>query len=88
MYVVTDGIISGNFVKNPQFIFSLSDPDPYDAKTRCPVVVSLAQKVTQRKQEHAIGFKIYQVTKSFRRQKEISAEIDIRQFFNCLNYMS
>jgi len=50
-----------NFVKNPQFIFSLSDPDPYDAKTRCPVVVSLAQKVTQRKQEHAIGFRIYQI---------------------------
>ena len=52
---------SGNFIKNPQFVFSLTDPDPYDAKTRCPVVVSLAQKVTQRKQEHAIGFRIYKV---------------------------
>ena len=46
---------------NPQFVFSLTDPDPYDAKTRCPVVISLAQKVTQRKQEHAIGFRIYKV---------------------------
>ena len=53
----------GNFMRNPQFVFTLTDPDPYDSKTRCPVVISLAQKVTQRKQEHAIGFRIYKVEK-------------------------
>ena len=53
--------IPGNFMRNPQFVFTLTDPDPYDAKTRCPVVLSLAQKVTERKQEHAIGFRIYKV---------------------------
>ena len=52
-------------MRNPQFMFSLTDPDPYDAKTRCPVVISLAQKVTQRKQEHAIGFRIYKVSRTF-----------------------
>ena len=41
-------------------MFSLNDPDPYDAKTRCPVVISLAQN-SQRNQEHSIGFKIYKV---------------------------
>ena len=51
-------------MRNPQFVFSLTDPDPYDAKTRCPVVLSLAQKVTQRKQEHAIGFRVYKVVRS------------------------
>ena len=56
--------IQGNFMRNPQFMFSLTDPDPYDAKTRCPVVISLAQKVTQRKQEHAIGFRVYKVDTS------------------------
>ena len=65
-------ILSGNFMRNPQFVFSLTDPDPYDAKTRCPVVLSLAQKVTQRKQEHAIGFRVYKVDRS-----------DIRVFKKC-----
>merc|ERR1711936_1241278 len=59
-----------DFIKNPQFVFSLTDPDPYDAKTRCPVVVSLAQKVTQRKQEHAIGFRIYKVEEGMTRLEE------------------
>ena len=79
-------------------MFSLSDPDPYDAKTRCPIVISLAQKVTQRKQEHAIGFRIYQVRKIDKisifpqmpfipRLKEISTEIDSQRFFKCLNYI-
>ena len=54
-----------SITRNPQFMFSLNDPDPYDAKTRCPVVISLAQKVTQRKQEHAIGFRIYKVSRTF-----------------------
>jgi len=50
-----------NFVKNPQFMFCLTDPDPYDDKMTCPVIISLAQKVVERKTEHAVGFRIYQV---------------------------
>eukprot|EP00090_Calanus_glacialis_P041785 TRINITY_DN7431_c0_g1_i4.p1 TRINITY_DN7431_c0_g1~~TRINITY_DN7431_c0_g1_i4.p1 ORF type:complete len:838 (-),score=200.72 TRINITY_DN7431_c0_g1_i4:225-2738(-) len=50
-----------NFVKNPQFMFSLTDPDPHDDKMTCPIIISLAQKVKERKTEHAIGFRIYQV---------------------------
>eukprot|EP00092_Neocalanus_flemingeri_P057334 GFUD01068124.1.p1 GENE.GFUD01068124.1~~GFUD01068124.1.p1 ORF type:complete len:866 (-),score=218.50 GFUD01068124.1:2289-4886(-) len=50
-----------NFVKNPQYMFSLTDPDPYDDKMTCPIIISLAQKVKERKTEHAIGFRIYQV---------------------------
>lgn len=50
-----------NFVKNPQFMFSLTDPDPYDDKMTCPIIISLAQKVKERKTEHAIGFRIYKV---------------------------
>ena len=48
-------------MKNPQFIFSIADPDLYDDKTISPVIVSLAQKVQERKTEYAIGFKIYKV---------------------------
>lgn len=50
-----------NFVKNPQFMFSLTDPDPYDDKMTCPLIISLAQKVKERKTEHAIGFRVYKV---------------------------
>jgi len=50
-----------NFLKNPQYMFSLTDPDPHDDKMTCPVIISLAQKVKERKTEHAIGFRIYQV---------------------------
>ena len=42
-------------------MFSLTDPDPHDDKMTCPVIISLAQKVIERKTEHAIGFRIYQV---------------------------
>lgn len=48
-----------NFAMNPQFFINLSDPDPYDDETHCPVIISVAQKQRQRKSEHAIGFKIY-----------------------------
>jgi len=50
-----------NFVQNPQFVFSLTDPDPRDDKDTCPVIISLAQKVKERKTEHAIGFRVYQL---------------------------
>ena len=52
-------------MKNPQFIFSLDDPDLDDDKMLTPVIVSLAQKVEERKTEHAIGFKIYKVKPYF-----------------------
>ena len=42
-------------------MFSLTDPDPYDDKMTCPIIISLAQKVKERKTEHAIGFRIYKV---------------------------
>merc|ERR1719412_896318 len=48
-----------NFVTNPQFSFSLTDPDPYDDELKCPIIVSLSQKMRQRKTEWSIGFKIY-----------------------------
>ena len=47
------------YATNPQYFFTLTDPDPYDRDDKCPVVISLAQKSAERKQEHAIGFKIY-----------------------------
>jgi len=50
-----------NFVRNPQYVFTLSDPNPHDNKTRCAIIISLAQKVLERKQEHAIGFRIYEL---------------------------
>ena len=50
-----------NFVQNPQFVFSLTDPDPGDDKDTCPVIISLAQKVKERKTEHAIGFRVYKL---------------------------
>ncbi len=31
--------------------------------SRCPVVISLAQKQEERKKEHAIGFKVYRCKK-------------------------
>ena len=52
-------------MKNPQFMFSLTDPDPYDDRMTCPLIISLAQKVKERKTEHAIGFRIYKVGQSF-----------------------
>ena len=48
-------------MKNPQYMFSLTDPDPDDDKMTCPVIISLSQKIKKRKTEHSIGFKIYQV---------------------------
>jgi len=42
-------------------MFSLTDPDPYDDKMTCPLIISLAQKVKERKTERAIGFRIYKV---------------------------
>ena len=42
-------------------MFSLTDPDPDDEEMNCPVIISLAQKVMERKTEHSIGFWIYQV---------------------------
>jgi len=48
-----------NFAINPQFMFSLSDPDPYDDELTCPVIISLSQKCIQRKNEWATGFRIY-----------------------------
>lgn len=50
-----------SFAQNPQFFFSIREPSSglrsYEKK--CPVVVSLAQRVLERKSEYAIGFKIY-----------------------------
>ena len=54
-------MILDNFVRNPQFQFSLTDPDPYDNQNFCPLVISLAQRVAERKTEHAIGFRVYKV---------------------------
>ncbi|XP_059096640.1 calpain-9-like isoform X3 [Tigriopus californicus] len=48
------------FAMNPQFFINLSDPDPYDEETQCPMIVSLCQRQKTRKTEHAIGFKVYQ----------------------------
>merc|ERR1719499_2964166 len=42
-------------------MFSLHDPDPDDEQERCPVVVSLAQKINTRGREWSIGFRIYKV---------------------------
>jgi len=47
------------FATNPQFTFSLSDPDPYDDELTCPVIISVSQKVLKRKTEWAVGFRIY-----------------------------
>lgn len=47
------------FATNPQFTFSLSDPDPYDDELTCPVIISVSQKVFKRKTEWAVGFRIY-----------------------------
>ena len=43
-------------------MFSLHDPDPEDEQERCPVVVSLAQKINARGQEWSIGFRVYKVS--------------------------
>lgn len=50
-----------SFAENPQFLFSITDPNPYDAKQTCNVVIALAQKPRERKKEHAIGFRIYSI---------------------------
>ena len=42
-------------------MFSLTDPDLSDDKTRAALVLSLAQRVAERKTEHAIGFRVYRV---------------------------
>ncbi len=52
------------YSRNPQYFITLSDPDPYDEQSRCPVVISLAQRQEERKKEHAIGFKVYRCGKS------------------------
>ena len=51
-----------NFVRNPQMTFSLTDPIPGDDKDTCALVISLAQRVRERKTEHAIGFRVYQAS--------------------------
>ena len=51
----------GNFVKNPQYVFTLTDPDTTDDQTTCSLILSLAQRVEKRKTEHAIGFRVYRV---------------------------
>ena len=43
-------------------MFTLNDPDPYDEHDLCPVVVSLAQQNNKRREEWAIGFRIYEVS--------------------------
>ena len=43
-------------------MFCLNDPDPYDEHDLCPVVVSLAQQNNKRREEWAIGFRIYEVS--------------------------
>eukprot|EP00088_Acartia_fossae_P017789 TRINITY_DN20190_c0_g1_i4.p1 TRINITY_DN20190_c0_g1~~TRINITY_DN20190_c0_g1_i4.p1 ORF type:complete len:1092 (+),score=254.97 TRINITY_DN20190_c0_g1_i4:65-3340(+) len=48
-----------NFARNPQFMFSIKQPSSIQ---KCPVVISLAQRPYKRKQEHAIGFRIYQLS--------------------------
>ena len=48
-------------MRNPKFVFSLTDPDLSDDKTRAALVLSLAQRVAERKTEHAIGFRVYRV---------------------------
>ena len=53
-------LLSASFSTNPQYFINLNDPDPYDDETHCPVIISVAQKQTKRKSEHAIGFKIFQ----------------------------
>ena len=53
--------IPGNFVKNPQYVFTLTDPDTTDDQTTCSLILSLAQRVEKRKTEHAIGFRVYRV---------------------------
>ncbi len=53
-----------SYAKNPQFFIDLTDPDPYDAEDKCPVIISLAQKQTKRKAELAIGFKLYKCKNS------------------------
>jgi len=50
-----------NFVRNPQMTFSLTDPIPGDDKDTCALVISLAQRVRERKTEHAIGFRVYRI---------------------------
>ena len=49
------------FVKNPQYMFTLIDPDTTDDQTTCSMIISLAQRVDKRKTEHSIGFKVYKV---------------------------
>ena len=49
------------FLKNPKFVFHLTDPDPEDENELCPVIVSLAQDTEERGQEWEIGFRIYKV---------------------------
>merc|ERR1712117_620758 len=44
-----------------QMPFSLTDPIPGDDKDTCALVISLAQRVRERKTEHAIGFRVYQI---------------------------
>jgi len=49
------------FLRNPQFLVALADPDLEDENATSTVVISLAQKVTERKTEHAIGFQVFQL---------------------------
>ena len=49
-----------DFLKNPQFFFSISDPDQTDDQDRCPVIISLTQRSSVGK-ELTIGFVVFKV---------------------------
>lgn len=48
-----------SFLRNPQFLVALTDPDLEDENATSTVVISLSQKVTERKTEHSIGFHVF-----------------------------
>ena len=60
-----------SYSMNPQYFIDLTDPDPFDADDRCPVVVSLAQQQMERKEEHSIGFKIYKCSGGEKKLSEL-----------------
>lgn len=71
-------------VMNPKFFFKLNDPDPTDEADRCPVIISLSQKVDKRKAELSVGFRVYklrqeegEVPERFFRKKKPIARTDV-----------
>ena len=58
---IEEAIFADIFLKNPKFVFDLTDPDPEDENKLCPVIVALAQNNGERRQEWEIGFRIYKV---------------------------